>query len=122
MEINQIKENIRFIEDETDSIRRDIEQVKRMSPIEEAKILPIGTFLLFLGSLFALGAYWSLFHHFGGIIFCLNVILAIILFYFGAKITRLGWKFKRMTKRTQIILTKAEKYKEELEKLIAEKQ
>lgn len=121
-DVNEIKEDLLFIDKEIEGIKLDLAEIKQISPIEESKLLPIGIFLLLLGSLFAFGAYWSLFKDFGGFLFGLNLLLTIPSIYFGSTITRLGLKIKRMKKRTQIVLNKAEIYKEELEKLIAEKQ
>lgn len=122
MEINQIKEHLRFIEDETESVKRSVEELKRISPIEESRILPIGIILLLLGFLFACAAFWSISHQFGGILFLVNAVLAFVSIYFGAKITKFGFKFKQIIRKNDRILQKAEKLKEELERQLAEKQ
>ncbi|HRH45673.1 MAG TPA: hypothetical protein PKY82_28795 [Pyrinomonadaceae bacterium] len=122
MEINQIKEHLRFIEDETESVKRSVEELKRISPIEESKILPIGITLLLLGFIFACVAFWSISHQFGGFLLLVNGILAFGSIYFGTKIIRFGFKFKQIIRKNDHILQKAEKLKEELEQQLAEKQ
>ena len=122
MEINQIKEHLRFIEDETESVKRSVEELKRISPIEESKILPIGLTLLSLGFLFAYAAFWLVSHQFGGFLLLVNGILAFGSIYFGTKIIRFGFKFKQIIKKNDRILQKPEKLKEDLERQLAEKQ
>ncbi len=122
MDINEIKENLRFIEDETESVKRDIEETKRMSPIDQPKILPVGLIMLSAGILFAVAAFYSIPFQLGIFLFLVNGILAVGLIYFGAKITKLGYKFNRIIKRNERIVRKSERLKEELERLLAEKQ
>ena len=122
MDINEIKENLRFIEDETESVKRDIEETKRMSPIDQPKILPVGLIMLFAGILFAFAAFYSIPFQLGIFLYLVNGLLACGLIYFGAKIAKLGYKFNRIIKRNERIVRKSERLKEELERMLAERQ
>lgn len=122
MDINEIKESLRFIEDETESVKRDIEETKRMSPIDQPKILLVGLILLSLGIMFAVVAFYSISHQLGGFLFLVNGILAFGLIYVGAIIAKLGYKFNRIIKRNERIVRKSERLKEELERMLTEKQ
>jgi hypothetical protein len=121
-EINELKESLRFIDDGIESLKREAEEIKRMSPIEVSKYLPFGAFLLALGLLFAVGAYWTFFNQSGGLLFGLNLLLSAALIYVGTKLTRIGLKYKTMEIKMQRIILKAEKCRTRLEQEIAERQ
>jgi hypothetical protein len=121
-EINELKEGLRQIETETESFKRDLAETKRLAPMEEGKILPTGIILLLLAFLCGIGIYWAIQHRSGGLFLGFNAVIALILLYYGFIITQLGLKFRRMNRRSQIILTRAEHLKAELEREIAERQ
>lgn len=110
-EINELKESLRFRDDKIKSLKRETEAIKRMSPIEIAKYLPLGIFLLILGLLFALAADFTFLHQFGRLLFGLNLLSSVVPIYVGAKLTVIGLKYKKMDKKRKEFFSKPKNVK-----------
>ncbi len=118
-EINEIKKDLLFIDDEIENIQRQQIYIERISPIDIKIITPVGIFLLLLGFSFAVSTYFGIVFGSSGILIVITAILAVIFIYAGAKLARIGIKSKRISKRTEEIVQRAEEIRERLEKRIS---
>lgn len=121
-QIDELKENLRWLENEVDSIKRDQAALERSAPFDLRKMFPVGLFLLFLGISFAFSAYQGVQYQLNIVLVFLSTLFAICLILVGIRLTRIGYKFNRTARRSERIFSKAEKLKERLENEIAKGQ
>lgn len=121
-EINEVKENLRFIEDEIENIKREQIYIENISPIETKNILSVGIFLLFMGFSFICSTYFGISFQMNIILNAFTSLLALIFILAGVKLTKIGIKSKRISRRTKEIVGRAEKIKKRLEDQISKEQ
>ena len=121
-QLDELKENLRWIEDEIDSIKREQSSIERSAPFDLRKMFPVGLFLLFLGISFAVSAYQGVQYQLNVFFVFLSALFAVCLIYVGARLTKIGYKFNRTARRSERIFAKAEKIKKRLENEIAKEQ
>lgn len=122
MKLDELKENLRWLEDEVESIKREQSTIERSAPFDLRKMLPVGLFLLFLGIAFAFSAYQGVQNQFNFALVFLSALFAVCLIYVGARLTKIGYKYNRTARRSERIFAKAERLKERLESEIAKEQ
>lgn len=121
-EINEVKENLRFIEDEIANIKREQIYIEDISPFETKKFLPVGIFLFFTAFSFVCSTCFGIFFQMNIILNAFMSLLALICIFAGVKLTKIGIKSKRISRRTQEIVGKAEEIKKRLEEQISKEQ
>jgi hypothetical protein len=122
MKLDELKENLRWIDDEIESIKREQAALERSAPFDLRKMFPVGLFLLGLGISFVFTAYQGVQYQLNIVLVFLSALFAVCLIYVGANLTRIGYKFNRTVRRGERIFAKAEKIRERLENEIAKEQ
>ena len=121
-ELNEIKDDLRWIEEETEAIKREQEYVERSAPFDIKKMFRVGLFFLFLGLCFAFVAFQGIFYQLNIFLNFITGLLAICLIYVGARLTKIGYKYNNVVRKGERVFKKAERIKNKLEQRIADKQ
>lgn len=118
--VNDLKEALRYVEQETENLTRYLTESKRLSTVEPTKIFPFGLFILLLGVVLTFLTYWLYAHQYNVFVFSLSLVFAVISLYEGIKLSLFGLKLQRIDRQVKIALQNAREYKKELEQKIAE--